>query len=160
MCRASRNYGTPFKAGRGVTQGGPLSAKLFNMMVDAVVREWLRILGEELDMEGEELDLTIEALFAIFYVDDVYIAARDPIFLQQAIDILVTIFKRVGLETNTKKTQAMTCTPGKNPAPAPIRLLPTDVLGTHTGRQLGRPHSHLQRIRERHAGKLSQMPPC
>ena len=135
MCRASRNYGTPFKAGRGVTQGGPLSAKLFNMMVDAVVREWLRILGEELDMEGEELDLTIEALFAIFYVDDVYIAARDPIFLQQAIDILVTIFKRVGLETNTKKTQAMTCTPVKNPAPAPVRLLPTEVLGTHTGRQ-------------------------
>ncbi len=28
MCRASGNYGAPFKAGRGVTQGGPLSAKL------------------------------------------------------------------------------------------------------------------------------------
>jgi hypothetical protein len=30
VCRASGNYGTPFKAGRDVTQGGPLSAKLFN----------------------------------------------------------------------------------------------------------------------------------
>ncbi len=29
VCRAMGNYGTPFKAGRGVTQGGPLSAKLF-----------------------------------------------------------------------------------------------------------------------------------
>jgi hypothetical protein len=80
------NYDTPFKAGRGVTQGGPLLAKLFNIMVDAVVREWLRILREELDMEGEELDSTMEALFNIFYVDDAYITARDPIFLQQATD--------------------------------------------------------------------------
>ena len=40
VCRASGNYGTPFKAGCGVTQGGPLSAKLINIMVDAVV--WRR----------------------------------------------------------------------------------------------------------------------
>ncbi len=36
---ASGNYGGPFCAGRGVTQGGPLPAKLFNILVDAVVRE-------------------------------------------------------------------------------------------------------------------------
>jgi hypothetical protein len=46
VCRASGNYGTPFKAGHGVTQGGPLSAKLFNILVDAVAREWLRELRE------------------------------------------------------------------------------------------------------------------
>ena len=63
----------------------------------------------------------METLFPIFYVDDVYIALRDPVFLQRAIDSLVSAFERVGLETNTKKTQAMTCTPGT------IRLqLPTD----------------------------------
>ena len=113
VCRASGNYGMPFKAGRGVTQGGLLLAKLFNIMVDALVREWFCVLREELGMEGGELDLTMEALFAIFYVDDTYIAAQDPIFLQQAIYILVTSFEQVGLETNTKKTQAMTCTPCK-----------------------------------------------
>ena len=41
-CRAQGRYGRPFKAGRGVTQGGPLSPKIFNVMVDAIVREWLR----------------------------------------------------------------------------------------------------------------------
>jgi len=41
VCCASGNYGMPFKAGRGVTQGGPLSVKLFNLLVDAVAREWL-----------------------------------------------------------------------------------------------------------------------
>jgi hypothetical protein len=44
ICHASGNYCTPFKMGCGVTQGSPLLAKLFNMMVDAVVREWLQIL--------------------------------------------------------------------------------------------------------------------
>ena len=29
VCRAMGNYGTPFKMGHGVTQGGPLSAKFF-----------------------------------------------------------------------------------------------------------------------------------
>jgi hypothetical protein len=41
-CRASGKYGTAFKVSRGVTQGGPLSAKLFNILVDWVVREWIR----------------------------------------------------------------------------------------------------------------------
>jgi hypothetical protein len=47
VCRASGRYGPEFQANRGVTQGGPLSPKLFNIMVDAIVREWLRlVLGE------------------------------------------------------------------------------------------------------------------
>ena len=29
VCRAMGNYGTPFKMGHGVTQGGPLSTKFF-----------------------------------------------------------------------------------------------------------------------------------
>ena len=32
VCQTSGNYGTPFKAGHGVTQGGPLSAKLFTIL--------------------------------------------------------------------------------------------------------------------------------
>jgi hypothetical protein len=121
VCRAKGNYGRPFKASRGVTQGGPLSAKLFNIIVDAVIREWMRQMRETLDDSGGYLTDQIEALFAIFYVDDGYIASRDAEFLQEALDILVETFKRVGLATNTKKTQAMVCTLGK------IRVqLPTD----------------------------------
>jgi hypothetical protein len=41
VCREAVNYGTAFKAGRGVTQGGPLSAKLFIILVNAVVPEWI-----------------------------------------------------------------------------------------------------------------------
>ena len=57
VCRERGNYGRPFQAGRGVTQGGPLSAKLFNILVDAVAWEWRRLMQETLDfgdMEEEE----------------------------------------------------------------------------------------------------------
>jgi hypothetical protein len=51
--------------------------------------------------------------FAIFYVDDAYLAFRDAEFLQCVLDILVSLFERAGLETNTSKTQTMICTPGR-----------------------------------------------
>jgi hypothetical protein len=46
VCQVSVNYGTPFQAGRCITQGGLLSAKLFKVLVDAVTWEWLRELRE------------------------------------------------------------------------------------------------------------------
>jgi len=96
-----------------VTQGGPLSAKLFNIIVNAVVREWMRIMRETLDDSDGQLAARVEAFFAIFYVDDGYIASKDAEFLQEALDILVEKFKRVSLAMNMKKMQAMVCTPGK-----------------------------------------------
>ena len=113
VCRASGNYGQPFKAGRGVTQGGPLSAKLFNILVDAVAREWFRQLREEGDYEEAELDDLMSTFFAIFYVNDAYLALWDADFLQRALDIVVGLFEWVGLQTNTQKMQAMICTPGR-----------------------------------------------
>ena len=61
VCRASGNYGTPFKAGRVVTQGSPLSAKLFNILVNAVAHEWfweLREGGDYVEWELDKLMLT------------------------------------------------------------------------------------------------------
>jgi hypothetical protein len=113
VCRGSGYYGTPFKVGRGVTQGGPLSAKLFNILVDAVVREWFWQLQESGEYKEDELFGMMAAFFAIFYVDDACLASWDAGFLQHALDILVDLFKRVGLQTNTSKTLTMICTPGR-----------------------------------------------
>jgi hypothetical protein len=44
VCQAKGNYGQPFKAGHRVTQGGPLLARLFNIVVGAKVREWMRLM--------------------------------------------------------------------------------------------------------------------
>ncbi len=94
-----------------MTQGGPLSAKLFNILVDAVVREWVWQLREESELEEAVITELMGAFFAIFYVDDAYLALRDPEFLQRVLDILVDLFARVGLKPNVKKTQTMICTP-------------------------------------------------
>jgi hypothetical protein len=78
----------------GVTQGRPLSAKLFNILVDAVVREWFWQLQESGEYEEDELVKMMAAFFAIFYVNDAYLASWDAGFLQHALDILVDLFGR------------------------------------------------------------------
>jgi hypothetical protein len=113
VCRAAGNYDTAFKAGRGVTQGEPLSAKLFNIMVDAVVWEWIQQLRVDGDYNEKEFAEYMATFFTIFYVDDAYLASWDAEFLQYALTHLVHLFKRIGLQTNTTKTQMMICTPGK-----------------------------------------------
>jgi len=94
VCGAAGYYGQPFKAGRGVTQGGPLSAKLFNIVVDAVVREWMVQLRQDGNYDDEMVQEFMATFFAIFYVDDAYLASRDAGFLQHALDLLVDLFER------------------------------------------------------------------
>ena len=119
VCRSEGNYGLPFHAGRGVTQGGPLSPKLFNFMVDTVVQEWLRrLFGRQPAAHGLDArqadGATLYRLFlALFYADDGYIASRNPVLLDRALGILSGLFKRVGLATNTDKTKTVICVPGK-----------------------------------------------
>jgi hypothetical protein len=102
-----------------VTQGRPLSTKLFNILVNAGAREWVQQLREESELEEAVITELMAAFFAIFYVDDAYLASRDPEFLQQALDILVGLFAGVGLETIMKKTQTMICTPGRTQTQLP-----------------------------------------
>jgi hypothetical protein len=104
-----------------MTQGGRLSAKLFSIVVVTVIHEWMRLMYKTIDDAEGHLAKLIQGLFAVFYVDDSYIASCNAEFLQEALDILVEMFKHVGFATNTKKTQVMVCMPGR------IRVqLPTD----------------------------------
>jgi len=112
VCRAQGRNGRVFKAGRGVTQKGPLSPKFFNVMIDAIVREWLRqVVGEEYVLPEVEIDGIVRLFTALFYEDDGYIASTDAELLQRAVDVLTGLFDRVGLKlkTNVSKTKVMTC---------------------------------------------------
>jgi hypothetical protein len=113
ICQVSENQGEPFQAGHSVTQGNPLSTKLFNMLIDAVGREWMWELRGESKLEVEEIDNLMATFFAIFYVDNAYLASQDLEFLQRGLDILIDLFACVGLETNIQKTQMTICTPGR-----------------------------------------------
>ena len=112
VCRAGGNFGEPFGAGRGVTQGGPLSSLMFNICVNAVVREWLRqCLGDDAAQGG--IGEAVCDYIVAFFVDDGLVVARCPEWLQSSLTILVNLFERIGLKTNAAKTKVMTCLPGK-----------------------------------------------
>ena len=80
VCRAEGVFGDPFKAERGAVQGGPVSPTIFNVMVDAIVRKWIRqTLGDNAMTTkiGEE----IRSFLAAFYADDRILQSRDPVRL-------------------------------------------------------------------------------
>ena len=68
-----------FKAGQGVTQEGPLLPKILNIMVDAIVREWLR------DVSGGSNagEYSGFRYYCLFYADNSMIASTDADLLQE-----------------------------------------------------------------------------
>ncbi len=112
VCRAGGNYGEPFNAERGVTQGGPLSSLMFNVCVDAVVREWLyQMLDEDIARDG--IGDRVAEIPVAFYVNNGLIASRDPVWLQESFDILIGLFERISLFTNASQTKVMICILGR-----------------------------------------------
>jgi hypothetical protein len=112
VCCAGGNYGLPFEAHCGVTQGGALSSLMFNVCVDCAVREWLwQVLGEGVAQDG--VGNLVRNQCIAFFVDNGLVAARCPEWLQSSFDILITLFEQIGLWTNAKKTKVMMCLPGK-----------------------------------------------
>ncbi len=112
VCHAGGNFGEPVSAGRGITQGRPLSGLMFNVCVNGVVREWLwQVLGDNAAQGG--LGEAAHNHVVAFFADDGLVAARCPEWLQSSFTILVNLFKCIGLRTNTAKTKVKTCLPGK-----------------------------------------------
>ncbi len=65
-CCARGNYGHIFLEERGMTQGGTLLPKLFNVLVDAVIHEWLwRIFGCKLVRLGVGADNEMVCTFLV-----------------------------------------------------------------------------------------------
>ena len=85
-----------------MTQGDPLSPTIFNVVVDAVVRQWLNLATQEAERRGER-GREGRHQAALFYADDGMIASSDPRWLQWAFTVLVRLFDRVGLKTNQRK---------------------------------------------------------
>jgi hypothetical protein len=110
VCRAGGSFGKPFAAFWGVMQGGPLSSLIFDVCVDAVIREWLcRTIDKE--AAGGFFSVACKEIVA-FFVDNGLVGSRDPIWLQSALDILVTLFEGISLQMNPDKTKVVTCVLG------------------------------------------------
>ena len=116
-----------------MTQGDPLSLTIFNVVVDAVVRNWESLLvaeregGKISDGEGdgaqtagrtiqdrdhgkkwkEEGHQRLTAKAEFFNANDGVVASTDPGWLQSEFDMLTGLFDRVGLRTNVCKIVGM-----------------------------------------------------
>jgi retron-type reverse transcriptase len=102
VARQQGYYGAPFRSERGTTQGDIISPTIFNIVVDAVVREWYHRL---------EQDGLATKVGALFYADDGHFYSHDADALERATELIVELFESIGLQTNTTKTKAMICAP-------------------------------------------------
>ena len=96
-----------FQATRVKTQGGSASPTLFNVEVDRVIRHWMPITMEDESTTNEGIGTEIGMCMVVFYADDSIIVSRDTEWLQGDINVLIGIFRRVGLMVNVEKYKTM-----------------------------------------------------
>jgi hypothetical protein len=112
VCCAGGNFGEPFSAGMGNTQGGPLSSLIFNICVGAVLREWLwQCLGGKVAQMG--IGEAVREYVVALFVNNGLVAVRCLEWLQCSFTILINLLECIGLKTNAAKMKVMMCLPGK-----------------------------------------------
>ena len=72
---------------------------------------------------------------------------RDPVFLQEAFNALVALFERVGLRTNTKKTEGMTYIPDRIRTSLSREAYANRIEGFHNARAGTQKTSTMQHMR-------------
>ena len=108
--RAGGYYGTTFRGERRVTQGDPPSPTIFNVVVNAVMKNWVAVKVGGAEGQGKRgQDGRHQA--AIFYAENGMVISSDPCWNQGAFTTLVGLFDRVDLRTNVGKTVSMVCRP-------------------------------------------------
>ena len=103
-------YRTPFKGYCGATQGDTLYPKIFNMVVETIVCQWVTVVAV-IEAGSEGLITLVQDLVAYFYAGDVIVTLTQTEILQRAFDVLTDLFDRVGLWTNMRKANRMACNP-------------------------------------------------
>jgi hypothetical protein len=131
-------HSNPINSGRGTTQRDIISPTIFNIVVDAIVRDWYHTNSTRED-DTQEMDRIWNTPASIFYADDGNLYSLSADTLQIATNHIVNLFSRMGLETNTAKTKAMICVPGqlvtRISSPAYRRMMGDTAEETHSDRK-------------------------
>ena len=109
VARQQGFHGPAFPSSRGEIQGAPGACTRFNILIDNVVRNWLQA---TVPGPADSASMTVARRLSMFYADDGIIGSRDSRWLQDSLTVLVSMFRRIGLQTNTAKTRTMNCFPG------------------------------------------------
>ena len=78
-----------------------MSPIIFNIICDAVIREW----EAQLNQDNQSVQIRTQ-----FYADDGLLSGEDPLETQRALDIFTNIFAQVGLKMNAVKTKVLSMT--------------------------------------------------
>ena len=130
VVRAKGHYVPTFKRYCAVTHRDPLSPRLFDVVVDAVIRHWVTLMVSTEEGAGG-LGLSIRDLAAYFYADDGIVASIQPERLHCASNVITGLFNQISLRKNTWKMVSMAC----HPCHVPVRMSVEayDILTTGTG---------------------------
>ena len=90
VARQQGFHGPAFPSDRGDIQGAPGACTRFNILGDNVVRNWLQA---TIPGPANSTTMTVARLLSLFYTDDGLIGARDKGWLQNALTVLVSIFR-------------------------------------------------------------------
>ena len=94
-----------------MTQGDPLSPMIFNIIMDAMVREVLQeVCGPQESQYGFGWEAVEHNIW--FYADDRRIAGKNPVWLHTALTTMEIMFDKVSTQKTMSKTKAMICTLG------------------------------------------------
>ena len=101
------HFGPVFQIHLGVTQVGPLSPTIFNVVVDTVIRHWVTVVGGYQGDTVQGLGESIQTLAALFCAGDGLIVSPESSRLQGTFEVLMGLFDQVGLLTNEGKMVSM-----------------------------------------------------
>jgi retron-type reverse transcriptase len=99
IVKVNNEYSSKFEVHKGVKQGDPLSATLFSIAIDVIIRK--------LDTRG---NISIRLKQCSAYADDILITARTKQAMTDAFNKLKMESIKHGLVINENKTKYMKCT--------------------------------------------------
>jgi len=97
--QVNNTYTSEFRVESGVKQGDPLSATLFSLVIDTVIKK--------IDLRGN-VSTPLRQIMA--YADDILITAQTKQSLMDIFQQLKNYTLEVGLTINEKKTKYLKCT--------------------------------------------------
>ena len=112
MTRQNGFHGPALPTAWGTTQVNLVSTTIFNVIVENVIWTWLVMTVEDHRVAHNSMGESVGRWLGVFYDNDGMVGSRDAEWLQQSMNVLVSIFLRYGLTANFTKSFKMACQPG------------------------------------------------
>ena len=119
VLRQNGFLGPTFPDTRGTMQGVLVSPTMFNVMVENTIRTCLAITVEYQRVSHDGQGDTFGQFLGVLYANNGMVGSHESYWIQQTMNVLISLFRRYGLASNVTKSRTMTCQPGALQASMP-----------------------------------------